>query len=40
MVEYEEFDKAEAALTAMDGAQILGSTISVSWAYSKGPIRR
>uniref|UniRef100_K3W514 RRM domain-containing protein n=1 Tax=Globisporangium ultimum (strain ATCC 200006 / CBS 805.95 / DAOM BR144) TaxID=431595 RepID=K3W514_GLOUD len=35
LVEFESFEDAKAAMEAMDGEEILGSTIHVDWAFRK-----
>ncbi|WOL00617.1 RNA-binding protein 8A [Canna indica] len=39
-IEYESFDEAQAAITALNGTELLTQTIYVDWAFSKGPMRR
>lgn len=36
LVEFEDFDAAKEAMERLDGQEILGSTIHVSWAFQKG----
>lgn len=40
LIEYESFEEAEKAISAMDGAELLTQIINVDWAFSHGPIRR
>ena len=40
LVEYEDLKQAQDAITTMNGAALMGATISVDWAFSKGPSRR
>ncbi|KAL8259589.1 hypothetical protein R6Q59_027542 [Mikania micrantha] len=40
LIEYENFEEAEKALTTMDGGELLTQTVTVDWAFSKGPFRR
>jgi len=40
LVEYEHYEEAKDAIDACDGEQILGETIHVDWAFSRGPGRR
>ena len=40
MVEYEKQKDAQGAIDEMNGSTLMGSTISVDWAFSKGPSRR
>jgi len=39
LIEYESFSEAKEALTKMNGKDINGQEISVSWAFVKGPIK-
>jgi len=39
LVEYERFEDAQAAKTALDGAELLGNKISVDWAFMKKPLK-
>ena len=40
LVEYEELKQAQDAIATMNGAQLMGATISVDWSFSRGPSRR
>ncbi|KAK9128791.1 hypothetical protein Syun_017588 [Stephania yunnanensis] len=40
LIEYESFEEAQAAISAMNGAELLTQIISVDWAFSNGPFRR
>ncbi|URE11340.1 RNA-binding protein [Musa troglodytarum] len=40
LIEYENFEEAQAAIIALNGSELLTQTIYVDWAFSKGPIRR
>ncbi|XWS73627.1 hypothetical protein CRYUN_Cryun02cG0144800 [Craigia yunnanensis] len=37
LIEYEKFEEAKNAISAMDGAELLTQTINVDWAFSNGP---
>jgi len=37
LIEYETFKEAQAAKTALNGTEMLGSTITVEWAFVKKP---
>ena len=37
LIEYGEFEEANAAREALDGGEILGQTIGVDWCFVKGP---
>lgn len=39
LVEYENFKDAQGAVDDMNGATVMGATVSVDWAFSKGPSR-
>ncbi|GLT51057.1 hypothetical protein SLA2020_245030 [Shorea laevis] len=38
LIEYEKFEEAKNAISAMDGSELLTQTINVDWAFSNGPI--
>ncbi|KAJ1617401.1 hypothetical protein T492DRAFT_1100171 [Pavlovales sp. CCMP2436] len=40
LVEFEQQTEAQAAIDALNGTQVLGSTINVDWSFSRGPGRR
>ncbi|GMH07637.1 hypothetical protein Nepgr_009477 [Nepenthes gracilis] len=40
LIEYEKFEEAQAAISAMNGSELLTQIISVDWAFSNGPYRR
>ncbi|KAK1586930.1 hypothetical protein Q3G72_007665 [Acer saccharum] len=37
LIEYENYEEAQNAITAMNGTELLTHTISVDWAFSNGP---
>ncbi|XP_012464955.1 RNA-binding protein Y14 [Gossypium raimondii] len=37
LIEYEKFEEAKNAISAMDGAELLTQTMNVDWAFSNGP---
>lgn len=37
LIEYEKFEEAQNAISAMNGAELLTKTIYVDWAFSNGP---
>lgn len=37
LIEYETYKEAQAAITAMDGADFLGNVLRVDWAFVKPP---
>jgi len=39
LVEYESQKEAQGAIDNMEGETLMGSTINVDWAFSRGPIR-
>lgn len=40
LIEFENYEEAQAAISAMNGAELLTQTINVDWAFSNGPFRR
>jgi len=40
LIEYEAFNEAKEALTSMNGKEINGQAISVSWAFVKGALTK
>ncbi|KAI3834929.1 hypothetical protein MKW98_016042 [Papaver atlanticum] len=40
LMEFEQFDEAQAAISAMNGAELLTQIISVDWAFSSGPFKQ
>eukprot|EP00959_Pyramimonas_sp_CCMP1952_P469486 9495032-Pyramimonas_sp.AAC.1 len=40
MLEYEGKKEAQAAIDSLNGTQLLDQTISVTWAFSKGPLKK
>jgi RNA-binding protein 8A len=40
LVEYEDLKQAQDAISTMNGAQLMGASISVDWAFSRGPSRK
>ncbi|KAL8263359.1 hypothetical protein R6Q59_024708 [Mikania micrantha] len=40
LIEYENYEEAEKAITSMDGGELLTQSVNVDWAFSKGPFRR
>ncbi|KAI7737946.1 hypothetical protein M8C21_015139 [Ambrosia artemisiifolia] len=40
LIEYENYEEAEKAITSMDGGELLTQVVNVDWAFSKGPFRR
>ncbi|CBI37552.3 hypothetical protein PVL29_005373 [Vitis rotundifolia] len=40
LIEYENLEEAQAAISAMNGTELLTQTISVDWAFSNGPFKR
>ncbi|KAL5719868.1 RNA-binding protein y14 [Ranunculus cassubicifolius] len=40
LIEYERFEEAQAAISAMNGRDFLTQNITVDWAFSNGPYRR
>ena len=39
LVEFETRKEAEAAIAALNGSKLLTKQITVSWAFSRGPLR-
>merc|ERR1719261_581554 len=40
LIEYATFDEAQDAIEAMDGKNLLGKAVNVSWAFTKGASRK
>ncbi|XP_057953211.1 RNA-binding protein Y14 isoform X2 [Malania oleifera] len=40
LIEYENFEEAQAAISAMNGALFMKQTINVDWAFSNGPFKK
>jgi RNA recognition motif-containing protein len=40
LVEFETRKEAEAAITALNGSELLTKTIAVDWAFSRAPAKR
>ncbi|OVA14800.1 RNA recognition motif domain [Macleaya cordata] len=40
LIEYERFEEAQAAISTMNGVELLTQTITVDWAFSNGPFKR
>ncbi|KAK1278538.1 hypothetical protein QJS04_geneDACA022230 [Acorus gramineus] len=40
LIEYENFNEAQAAISTLNGTEMLMQTISVDWAFSNGPFKR
>ncbi|KDP22118.1 hypothetical protein JCGZ_25949 [Jatropha curcas] len=40
LIEYEKFEEAQNAISAMNGTEILTQIINVDWAFCNGPIKR
>ena len=39
LIEYEDLKQAQDAVSNMNGAVLMGATINVDWAFSRGPAR-
>ncbi|KAI3822499.1 hypothetical protein L1987_10089 [Smallanthus sonchifolius] len=40
LIEYENYEEAEKAISSMDGGELLTQTVNVDWAFSRGPFKR
>ncbi|XP_062230711.1 RNA-binding protein Y14A-like [Phragmites australis] len=40
LIEYENFEEAQAAIKTLDGSELVSQIISVDWAFSNGPAKR
>ncbi|KAI3906385.1 hypothetical protein MKW92_034448 [Papaver armeniacum] len=40
LMEFEQFNEAQAAISAMNGAELLTQIVSVDWAFSNGPFKQ
>ena len=40
MIEYENFEEAQAAIKTMNGSKMLEQTINVDWAFCNGSYKR
>ena len=40
LIEYENFEEAQAAIKTMNGSKMLEQTINVDWAFCNGPYKR
>jgi len=40
LVEYASRKEAQDAITGLQGTELLANTLDVTWAFSKGPVRR
>ncbi|XP_058226251.1 RNA-binding protein Y14A [Rhododendron vialii] len=40
LIEYENRDEAQKAISEMDGTELLTQNITVDWAFSRGPFKR
>ncbi|KAF6158995.1 hypothetical protein GIB67_042076 [Kingdonia uniflora] len=40
LIEYGKFEEAQAAISGMDGVELLTQIVTVDWAFSNGPFKR